>query len=85
MTLECRNICETLNELSAINILPRKTNRPCASVGNHRKREMLETEMQMERNENFYTRSVSFPPHGMTLNFLQGIFQRGQSCIEEKR
>ena len=58
---------------------------PCASVGNHRKREMLETEMQMERNENFYTRNVSFPPHGMTLNFLQGIFQRGQSCIEEKR
>lgn len=58
---------------------------PCASVDNHRKRDMLETEMQTERNENLYKRSISFPPHGMTLNFLQGIFQRGQSCIEEKR
>ena len=58
---------------------------PCASVGVHRKGEMLEIEMQTERNENFYIRSVSSPPRGMTLNFLQGIFQRGQSCIEEKR
>lgn len=58
---------------------------PCVSVGIHRKGEMLEIEMQTKRNENFYIRSVSSPQRGMTLNFLQGIFQRGQSCIEEKR
>lgn len=35
---------------------------PCASVGNHRKREMLETETQTERNENFLYEKCFIPP-----------------------
>lgn len=45
----------------------------------------LRQRCRLREMRTFYTRNVSFPPHGMTLNFLQGIYQRGQSCIEEKR